>query len=200
MALTLDQKQGLGVALNEATFLDASLDASTDVTQVTLRVLSWDESGDEPAYPTVKLMLIGTTRLRAALRNSIWHDRDADVVAFNVEDLSEVIGSFGSTDLHGWDYIDREDGEWACWQRRLSLDHETSDADAPHYIHLFKEDWGPGPDRTLDLRIWFHDLSIESQSGEPILIDDFVRRGKRWWDAMYAGDPRTSSTGIVRGG
>ena len=120
----------------------------------------------------------------------------------SLDGLVDAVDRFGPTDLYGWDYIDRDVPDWCYWQDRLSLDEITlpviSDAVTPHFIHLFKEST-VGPDRVLDLRIWFEGLRVQTPAGEAIEMEAFIRQGKRWWDAMYSGDKRTALTGIVPG-
>ena len=53
--------------------------------------------------------------------------------------------------------------------------------------------------RHLDLRIWFRELHIHRSTGEEIPLQEFIDGGVRWWDGLYAGDPRTSGNGIYPG-
>ncbi len=194
-SLTEEQIQGFGVAINEASFVSLRVNPSSAETLVTLQVMSWDETADVPAYPTVDVVLSPTGRISAALRYSRWDDRDAAAEPLNLDGLIEAIDGLGSTPLYGWDYIDRVVTDWDFWQDRLSFDETIFDASTPHYIHLFKESYAP--EQILDLRVWFKDLHIQTSLGQVIELEEFIRLGVRWWDAMYAGDQRTSSTGIV---
>lgn len=63
-----------------------------------------------------------------------------------------------------------------------------------HTLILFQEF---GDESHLDLCFWFDDLSVFTPDYEEIPLDEFAAAGKRWWDALYARDPRTSKSGIV---
>jgi hypothetical protein len=80
------------------------------------------------------------------------------------------------------------------WEGRLSLDWRTGPDGLSHTLELFQESAG---EQILDLRFWFDELRIADPVQNEIAFDDFVSRGVRWWDALYAGDPRTAGHGIV---
>jgi hypothetical protein len=54
-----------------------------------------------------------------------------------------------------------------------------------------------GSERNLGLLVWFDDLEIRDSDGALVALDQFIADGKRWWDALRAGDPRTAGRGIV---
>ena len=60
-------------------------------------------------------------------------------------------------------------------------------------LDLFQEDGR----RNLDVRIWFATLAVTTPTGQALGLEEFVAGGRRWWDAMYAGDARASGHGIV---
>lgn len=64
-----------------------------------------------------------------------------------------------------------------------------------HTLDLFQG----GGSRILDFRAWFDELSLHDESGTEIPVSEFIDGGTRWWDAMYAGDPRTEGVGIYPG-
>jgi hypothetical protein len=82
------------------------------------------------------------------------------------------------------------------WKERPSLTVEPRGGSLENRISLFQE----GRDRHLELWIWFQDLLIRDPLGESISLHDFTAGGKRWWDALYAGDARTQGHGIIPGG
>lgn len=51
--------------------------------------------------------------------------------------------------------------------------------------------------KELDLRIWFDELRVFTPEHEEIALDDFAAGGVRWWDGLYANDPRTAGHGIA---
>jgi hypothetical protein len=62
-------------------------------------------------------------------------------------------------------------------------------------VDLFQE----GGQRILEARIWFGTLEVTTATGQVLGVEELVAGGRRWWDAMYARDPRASGHGIVPG-
>lgn len=114
----------------------------------------------------------------------------------NIDDVSESIQAMGALDLCGSEWIDTDSPGWARWRERRSVDYGTGHQAPPHHVHLFKEQFRPT--RTLDLKISFDSLSVSSEDGHHLGLDEFVRCGSRWWDAVHAGAEQTATTGIVR--
>ena len=195
--LSSEQSAGLGVALNEATFLDLLVEPDGSLATITLEVLSWNPRMQEPTYPRVSLLLGPIGRVVASLRHGAWNDRDAIVESVELASLRAVVTEFGPSHLYGWEFIDCTDHEWAYWEERPSLDRTFTDFDQHHYIHLFKDSESPA--RFFEVRIWFDQLRISDVHGRAIELEEFIQRGRRWWDAMYAGDSRTAAKGIFPG-
>ncbi|MGH2848543.1 MAG: hypothetical protein ACRDL0_21490, partial [Thermoleophilaceae bacterium] len=75
--LTEEQKNGIGVALNEASLVGIEVDQERRWAGVTLAVLTLPpEGGPEPQDPRVKLILSPVGRLAASLRLGHWDDPD----------------------------------------------------------------------------------------------------------------------------
>ena len=90
--------------------------------------------------------------------------------------------------------VDRpEANNFAAWSDRLSLDWRSEPGGLEHTLDLFQE----GYDRHLDLRIWFDELRVFTPEHEEIALQDFMVGGVRWWDGLYANDPRTAGHGIA---
>jgi hypothetical protein len=113
-------------------------------------------------------------------------------------DLDATVRSFGACPLYGWEFVDPPRESWAGWRDRLSLDADLSAGPAGHVLELFQES-GSGSPRHLDLRVWFSTLRIARRTGDEVLLQEFIDAGVRWWDGLYAGDPRTGNKGIVPG-
>ena len=133
------------------------------------------------------LRLQGVGRIAASLRHGLWNDDSAEVEPFSLEQLSDVVLSFKGVPIYGWDFIDPSDGSWEHWKDRLSLDDHLSSGGTEHYIDLFQ---AGGTARHLDLRVWFDDLTLYDMARNVISIEEFGAGGRRWWDALYAGDER----------
>ena len=192
MSLADDQKRGLGAALEEAVLLGVEVDADLRCAAATFSVLTLPEHGPAPEDPRVQFRFERVGRVAASLRSGRWDDASAAVVPFRLEELLPTVQGFGGLAVYGGRFFDCE-GDFATWQDRLSLDWRSDAGDLIHSISLFQE----GHDRHLDLRICFGDLEIRSPSGEPIDFDDFYEGSKRWWDGLFAGDPRSTGAGIT---
>ena len=194
MGLTEEQREALGVAVNEATLLGCEVNADQCVAAVTLEVLTLPEKGDPPADPRVQILFLPVGRVAASLRMGGWDDATAEIQPFRIEELLATVQSFGGLPIYGWQFFDRHDEEMKMWGNRLSLDWRSSrDEGRRHSISLFQE----GDNRHLDLCLWFDRLEIRTPDGSQVNFEEFCAGGKRWWDAMYSGDPRTKGPGIL---
>jgi hypothetical protein len=189
-----DQLDGLGVALNEATLLGLEVDPQRLVAAATFSVLTLPPDGPEPADPRRQFTFHPVGRVAASLRHGRWDDPTAPVEPFAVEQLLAVVQSFRGLPIYGWEFVDCE-GDFSSWADRLSLDFNGDPAAMDHSITLFQE--GGTETKILDIRLWFGEFEIRDALGQHISLDDFIAGGKRWWDALYSGDPRTSGHGIL---
>jgi hypothetical protein len=188
----------IGVALNEASLLGAEYNPDTNAVGLTLSVLTLpDDSSPEPEDPRRQIILTEIGRLAGVLTARQADPSSAAVEPFSVSDLLSVVESFGGQAVYGWDFINGDDHGFAKWRRNLSVDHRPREGSLENRIFLFQE--GATDDRVLDLWIWFSDLIVRDAVGSTIPLDRFVADGKRWWDALYAHDPRTRGHGIVPG-
>jgi hypothetical protein len=197
--LSEEQRHGLNVALNEATWLGIDVDQTGDRAAVFVEALTLPAEGPAPQDTAAALVLTGVSRIAASLRHGWWNDADAEIEQVALADLDTVVRSFGGCPIYGWEFIDPPEESWASWRDRLSLDTALSSEPAPHVLDLFQEG-GSGNRRHLDLRVWFRDLHIMRRTGEHIALQEFIDGGLRWWDGLHAGDPRTDGKGIVPAG
>lgn len=193
MPLTQDQVAGLGVALNEASWHDLTVDEPHRAVSVLLTVLAREEDGSETVDPRRTLRLTGVSRLVASYRAGRWDDADAGVLPLDAEGLRELLRRNGGTPIYGWEFVDADDGSWPAWRQRLSLDLVLGGAGG-HHLTLFQDLQGRAH---LDARVWFSDLSVLDGGGARLDLDAFLAAGVRWWDAMYAGERSTLAPGIV---
>lgn len=196
MQLTDDDRDGLNVALNEATWCDLVAVPDRRRVAVGLNVLTLPAEGPAPEDTAVILLLDGVSRVAASLRHGRWDDASAQVEPLTVPTLTDAVRSFGGQALCGWEFVDPPADSWADWRDRLSLDAALSTEPAPHVLELFQES-AMGEPRHLDVRVWFSELQVVRRTGKPVPLTEFVAGGRRWWDALYAGDPRTDGHGIV---
>jgi len=179
-------KRGLGIALNEATWLGAEVDRARRMAALTFRVLTLPAEGREPSDTRLSLVLSPVGRIAASLRHGRGDDADARVEHFTLDALLGVVQSFGGLPIYGWEFFDQS--SFARWSAQLSLDeHLSGDGGNSHSIDLFQDGGG----RQLDVRVWFDGLRILDPLGAELSVDEVIAGGSRWWDALNAGDPRT---------
>ena len=85
---------------------------------------------------------------------------------------------------------------------KLSLAWQSPPDGLSHTLDLFQE-WPGAPDeewsghRYLEIVTWFDELTILRPDYTVQPVEEFIAGGKRWWEAMYAGDPRVQGRGII---
>jgi hypothetical protein len=192
--MTQETSEGIGIALNEADWVTADVDASGSVVRLGFDVLSLPERGPMPEDPRRLLVLTGVSRVVASHRDGGWDDASAPTLPLEPRGLTGVIAEFGHLPVYGWDFVNAGDGPFDRWKDRVSFDLRC-EAAGGHTMDLFQENGR----RILDLRVWFDSLDVLDGHGQPIALTEFISGGVRWWDALYANDPRTHGLGIFPG-
>lgn len=196
--ISQDERDGLNVSLNEATWAAIDVDVTARSVRLLFEVLSLPPDGAASADSHVIVAVNLVSRIAGSLRMGRWNDEAAEVVSLEVADLDTTVRSFGGCAIYGWEFIDPPEGSWLHWRDRLSVDVRLDQDESPHVIDLFQEGGSAQP-RHLDLRIWFAQIEITTLDGSDIPLPEFIASGVRWWDGLYSGDPRTSGKGIVPG-
>jgi len=192
LPLTPEQVDGLDVALNEADWHALSVDEPGASVDVLLAVLSRDEAGAEAADPRRTLRLTGVSRLAASYRAGTRDDLKADVLPLDLDGLAELLRRHGGGPVYGWAFVDA-DGRFREWGDRLSLDLPMG-GPGGHHLTLFQDLGGV---HHLDLRVWFAELSVLDGDGHRLDLDEVIAGGRRWWEAMYAGERSDQRPGIL---
>jgi len=199
MADWAKMRDDLGVALNEADLLGFEVDPCRRMAGATFRILTLPADGSPAGDSRVQMLFRPVGRVVASLRNGFWNDEAAEVIPFPLAELLSVVQSFGSQPVYGWEFFDIHDKELSRWGDRLSLDWRSGSDGLSRSISLFQSS-GAGPDRHLDLCVWFDELEVRRLDGAVLSLEEFVAGGRRWWDAMYGGDKRTEGHGIFPAG
>lgn len=194
MEVTSAVAEGLGQALNESSWIAADIHVPEAVVDLVLDVLTLPESGPAPDSSRRLLRLTGVSRVVASYRMASWDDDAAPPAPLEPDALTQLIDDLGRLPIYGWEFIDKDDEQFDRWHNRLSFDVVSSGAGS-HTLDLFQD----GGDRILDFRAWFDELTVLDESGVEISLPEFIAGGTRWWDGMYAGDPRTEGVGIYPG-
>jgi hypothetical protein len=198
MAACEELRNELGVALNEADLLGFEVDPARRIATATFRVLTLPAEGPPPADRRVQMLFRPVGRVAASLRNGFWNDEAAEVVPFSLDELLGVVESFRGYPIYGWEFFDIHDRELARWGNRRSLDWRSGRDGLSRSICVFQCSNG-GPARHLDLCVWFDALEVRRPDGSAIALEEFAAGGRRWWNAMFAGDKRTEGHGIFPG-
>jgi hypothetical protein len=188
------ETEGLGVALNEASWIFATVDLSSGIVDLGLNVLTLPRALPGEAASSRILRLSGVSRIAASLRNARWDDREALAEPIETTELTQTIEEFGCLPIFGWEFFDLGEERTDSWRARKSFDQAGAGV-GRHTVDLFQDNG----DRILDFRAWFERLDVFDASGQPIPLRDFIDGGVRWWDGLYASDPETEGAGIYPG-
>jgi hypothetical protein len=184
--LTPDEAAGLGVAFNEAAWLGAVIDVKDRLAAITLSLLTLPPAGPPPAERRIQVLLHPVGR--------VWVRRtsgDGEVLAMALSDLLPTVQSFRGGPIYGWEFFDTSIP--ALDPSQLSVREDFGADGLSHTLYLFQDDGRSGD---LGVWIWFDELTLRTPEGTIVPTDEVVAGGRRWWDALYAGDPRTAGAGI----
>jgi hypothetical protein len=184
---TPEQLAGLNVALNEARLLSFDLDLAGRVAIIGLSVLTLPKEGPAPDNARIELRLFPVGRVTAALVDS-----EGRVRSLGIERLSDAVRDFGGRPIYGWEFFDPPSTRLTAGSGRLSLDFRAEGTSLNHTLHLFQED----RQQKLDVCVSFDQLDVRDTSRDALSLDEVIAGGKRWWDGLYSGDPRTRTSGI----
>jgi hypothetical protein len=187
MMLTDDVIRDLNAALNEAGVLGVEFSEENSAVAVTFLPLALDKDGNVPHDRRVLFVFSPVGRFVVSYRLGRWDDKSAKVIEFGPEQLLDKITGFKDHSIYGWDFIDSDKFDFDSWKDRASFDISTgSDQGLRHTIDWFQDQI----DKTMDMRIWFGDLSLYTPTYEPISLQEFIDNGKRAWDSIYAGNEK----------
>lgn len=102
MPLTEEQRNGLGVVLNEAPLLGVEVDPERRAAGATFEVLSLLKDGSAPSDGRVWLVFhqpVG--RVAASLTDACWDDPEAAAVPFALGERLATLQSFGRLPVYG---------------------------------------------------------------------------------------------------
>jgi len=188
----------LNVALNEADWIYAHVRANDCFAELGFRVLTLPEEGSEPDEHgrMLRLCLTQVGRVAASLRQGRWDDDSAQVTEFGIDELDDIVSSFGGQPIYGWKFVDSSDESWRDWQDRLSLDLVFEAGATTHTLSLFQDIDGDSA-RHLDVCIWFGDAAAHDYDNRPISLVEVAASGQRWWDAFFAKSDRVKGHGMA---
>lgn len=182
--LSKEDKDGIGIALNEATLCGLEFSREKNLVGGTFSVVTVSDDGTVPDDNRVQIIFYDIGKIYASYRDGRWDDKEASVIHFGPENLLHVTEELGVNSIYGWDFIDCNDEKFDSWKSSLSMQYETDKGKTDHTIDLFQE----GLKRHLDLRIYFGHMRFFRPDYTEIPLDDFITGGRRAWDSIHAGD------------
>jgi hypothetical protein len=131
MELNEEERHAIGVALNEATLLGLEVDPNRRLAAATFSVLTLPPEGPAPSDAGVQMLFHPIGRVMAVLRERDSPDVEFAVVPFAIDQVLEVVQSFGGLPVYGWEFIDliSDQTEWGSlkWQSGVDgLQHSIS--------------------------------------------------------------------------
>lgn len=181
----------MNIAFNEATLLGTEYDADHHLIWLTISAVCMNLDGSIPDDRRIGVILQPVGKFYASLRNGHWDDDTAEVIPFSYEKLLETVQSFRGLPVYGWKFFDCGEEGFNRWKGRLSLKHESGNEGISHTLDLFQD----GPNRILDIRIWFDNIYFLTPDYKKIPMEEFIAAGKRAWDAiMLQNDKKTQDT------
>lgn len=195
MKIESPQKDLIGIALNEAKLLGLEFDSSARAINCTFSVLSLDEEYNAPLDNRVIVLLKPIGRISVSLRKGAWDAYTDDPIHFELEQLLQVVQSFGGQPIYGWDFINTDSDDYEKWKNLLSCSYESSEPNGfTNTIILFQEYY---EERHLDIKIWFDDLIILDPSFKKIELSQFISNGERVWNAIAQNKPEGTQFAII---
>ena len=187
-----------GLALNEAFLLGVILDPTTRSVRVGFDCLSLrGDARGQQGRRRVTFEFSPVGRLAASLRNARWDDGDAEAVPIQPSDLLTTVREMGCLPIHGWEFFDLPEADWAGFRDRMSFDWHDGVDGLSHSMRLFQD----ATNRYLEIWLWFDSFTmLDEPEKTPVDPAEFVASAKRWWTGLRAGDERTKGFGIVPGG
>jgi hypothetical protein len=175
----------LNVVLEEARLRGVEYDRLRRSFMVDLGVLKLPSSEGETHELLVQLRLWPVGRVLATLT-----DVSGRPISLTLSELTSEVACFGGLALYGGAFFDVPPPAKATSEPRLDV--ALSDSPSMHSIYLFQQN----AHKVVDVWIWFDDLEFRNMDGKLLQPSWLVTEAKRWWDALWTGDPRTAKAGI----
>lgn len=185
--ITTDIKDGLNLALNEASIIGLDFDEGQQTVYVTFYPIAIQQDGTIPNDNRFLFAFKNVGRLASSLTL----DKDTTAIKFDPDQLADKMSEYKNEQLYGWEFIDNGDVIFKDWKDNKSFDLIiNSDFDKQHTIDLFQED--KYSKKTIDVRIWFDSIEIFDSNLKPFDIQTFIDNGKRGWDKLYESGWKTT--------
>ena len=140
-----DERDGLNVALNEATWAAIDVDLAGRRARLMFDVLSLPPDGPASADSHVIVAVNLVSRIAASLRMGWWDDEAAQIVPLEVADLDATVRSFGSCAIYGWKFIDPPEESWRHWRGWRAWTSASINTSRPTSLTCSSTAAPPGP-------------------------------------------------------
>jgi hypothetical protein len=140
----------------------------------------------------VKLSEAEVRGLNVALNEAVWLGLSLDVEGRRAGATLAVLSLPESGPPHDDRRVQLEERDpVAQWRQPLSLDLWLDPKACAISLDLHHDS-----DDFLAVRLWFDELRIFTPTWKEIDLAAFIESGKRWWDGLDTGNPRTEGFGI----
>lgn len=186
-----DVKDKLDLAFNESRInfiriTEGSLEVMFDF-------ISMDSSGEFPDDDRHLITFNNFGRITLSYKMGSWDDENAEVISIEPEEVQQHFADLNLDSMYGWEFINLGDEECTKRSNKHSLDlTKREDWKRLNTIDLFGEQIGT-PDVTLDIRIWFDEISIKTFEGKELSLQEFTENAQRGWDQLYSTGISTSN-------
>ena len=184
-------KEQLDLAFNESKINYIAI--SQDSIEVMFDFISMDSSGDFPNDNRHLITFNNFGRTVLSYKMGCWDDEDAEVISIEPQAVQQHFTDLNLDSMYGWEFINLGEEEFTKWSDKHSLDlTKREDWKRLNTIDLFGEQIGT-PEVTIDIRIWFDEMSIKTLEGKELSLKEFTENAQRGWDQMYKTGLSTSN-------
>lgn len=198
-------KYWLSQVLHEATFLGLETDVQLRRATAIFEVLILPEDTAAPSSRRIQLVFstlgrIAVTRRLVTFKNveeGFTEMSKGDAIPCTIATLDEMVCGLAGQPLYldaFWEetLFDVDELVLKTWGDQVSLDWQAGPDGRKHSFFVFQE----GGDEHLELVLWFDALEILSVDEQRIELLQLDRANDRWWQGLYANDPRTRGAGL----
>lgn len=181
--IELEVKDKLDLAFNESKINFVAIHEGS--LEVVFDFISMNSSGEFPKDDRHIVTFTNFGRIAMSYKMGSWDDENAQLILIEPYAVQQHFDELNLDSMYGWEFINLGLEEFGKWSDKLSLDlTKREDWNSLNTIDLFGEQVGT-PEVTIDIRIWFDEMSIKTFEGKELSLQEFTENAQRGWDQMY---------------
>ncbi|NVK66547.1 MAG: hypothetical protein HWE22_18285 [Flavobacteriales bacterium] len=189
--IAVEVKDKLDLAFNESTI--NFVDIGEKSIEVVFDFISMDSNGEFPNDNRHLIAFNNFGRIALSYKMGSWDNENAKILSIEPNTIKQHFNDLNLDSMYGWEFINLGEEEFTKWSDKLSLDlMKREDWKSLNTIDLFGEQIGT-PEVTIDIRIWFDEMSIKTVEGKELSLQEFTENAQRGWDQMYKTGISTSN-------